>query len=67
MKRSYADKSSMQIPTQLRKGPHKEAACGKNSRHIEQMHCAEIRTPSEEKKDYYACMLRKAERTLLRL
>ena len=25
-----------------RKGQHKEAVCGKNSRHLEQMHCAEI-------------------------
>ena len=29
MKPFYAEKSSMQIPTQLRKGQHKEAVCEK--------------------------------------
>ena len=29
MKPSYAEKSSMKIPTQLRKGQQNEAACGK--------------------------------------
>ena len=63
MKPSYAEKSSMEIPTQLRKGPHEEEEANRLYIRLDLYSRGKTsHTLSEEKEHYSACMLRKPDK-----